>query len=1018
MGLNSKELKTRSTAKKLPKPKDVIYDPEGQWKYPGQVTKIPGGDITMAGVNYPVFGVDNLGNQQMMYPGMNYTFPGDNVTEYPMMKKGGQKDPRNFTNQNIQSSINQLMLRNKLLFGPGGRNIYSPLKQDAMKKSKKLKKYPEGGESLFPSHIPYKDQKMIYDSTSRWNSMMDANKNNYSNLHRQANQFYASPESKLFDEVTTKYGLKIFDDSKQISSPNATVTPNYAYAKKYTIPVDPSTVKPISPQVIPQPLPTGDPNYQAPVKQFKGFHKPTVGMAGNIPEGYNISDFNPNNEQPKIIPSPVFFDGGIAFPTQPTQKQFFNFGKVPQGPVGFYMNGGINTDGLAFPQQPTEKIFFSAFPWNPKYAHGGLPEAFPQQPPQNIFFSGAPFTPEYNLGGAPCYECGGKMEDGGVSGFHMMSDGSMMMNEDMQGEYKSGGWIQKATKGMRTDKPCTGPKFGGPTCPPGSKRYNLAKTFRAMAKKAMGGESGDGVDQDDYTGNMTNAFMSTIKNNTMMNIADQASQDVSNMYAQDGGNFGGMSMEDYGFNPDMMNNQMYQDKYNQMMNNQQQAGQNFFDQSMNMMSKMQKGGTGGGGPQKGQTYNEWIRSQGSPGGIKYDGRTWDGEKWVGELKPDFNTKDQDYQDYLDYQNFLKHKQNMPAPTYQAGYNQGYRYFPANYNRGYKIQGNQQLPAGITMPLSVKQDYGALDRFITGFRKDKNKHTFGPKSTTVTFRTYTDPYTGETKQAPASGDGQMNTADTNINSDQSNYISHPNYSAPSSVDLEAENWQQIGDNINANRYDNPLQQNVIESMKDFNPMPDFMSSQKRYGGLPKAQAGMFNPNCTEDDKMNPNSPCYTPNFLNQGMGFGQGRAGQPGFINNPVGDYHPDKYTDTSIKFKKDRFGNMSGEDKANWLMAGTDFLTAGLNAETPEQKKKRKDMMLADNQFMVQPANRIQNQGRYQWTGMGTGMMDPNSMDVIQQPGILSKYGGPQYQDGGEYELTDEEIAEIYAKGGSVEFLD
>ena len=44
-------------------------------------------------------------------------------------------------------------------------------------------------------------------------------------------------------------------------------------------------------------------------------------------------------------------------------------------------------------------------------------------------------------------------------------------------------WIQDATKNMRTDKPCTGKKFGSKTCPPGSKRYNLAKTFKAMNKK-------------------------------------------------------------------------------------------------------------------------------------------------------------------------------------------------------------------------------------------------------------------------------------------------------------------------------------------------------------------------------------------------------------------------------------------------------------------------------------------------------------------------------------------------------
>jgi len=51
---------------------------------------------------------------------------------------------------------------------------------------------------------------------------------------------------------------------------------------------------------------------------------------------------------------------------------------------------------------------------------------------------------------------------------------------------KDGKWIQKATKGMRKDKPCTGKKFGSASCPPGSKRYNLAKTFKKMAKKRKG----------------------------------------------------------------------------------------------------------------------------------------------------------------------------------------------------------------------------------------------------------------------------------------------------------------------------------------------------------------------------------------------------------------------------------------------------------------------------------------------------------------------------------------------------
>jgi len=51
---------------------------------------------------------------------------------------------------------------------------------------------------------------------------------------------------------------------------------------------------------------------------------------------------------------------------------------------------------------------------------------------------------------------------------------------------KGGKWIQKATASIKrrgTEGVCTGAKFGGPTCPEGSKRYNLAKTFRAMSKR-------------------------------------------------------------------------------------------------------------------------------------------------------------------------------------------------------------------------------------------------------------------------------------------------------------------------------------------------------------------------------------------------------------------------------------------------------------------------------------------------------------------------------------------------------
>jgi hypothetical protein len=59
----------------------------------------------------------------------------------------------------------------------------------------------------------------------------------------------------------------------------------------------------------------------------------------------------------------------------------------------------------------------------------------------------------------------------------------LLDEEGLQEEEK---WIQGAEKDIEkrgTEGVCTGDKFGGPTCKPGTKRYNLAKTFRKMAKK-------------------------------------------------------------------------------------------------------------------------------------------------------------------------------------------------------------------------------------------------------------------------------------------------------------------------------------------------------------------------------------------------------------------------------------------------------------------------------------------------------------------------------------------------------
>jgi hypothetical protein len=57
---------------------------------------IPSNQITMSDVEFPVIGVDNLGNKIVIQPGRDYTFPGDYVVETPMAQNGGSSQPSDY----------------------------------------------------------------------------------------------------------------------------------------------------------------------------------------------------------------------------------------------------------------------------------------------------------------------------------------------------------------------------------------------------------------------------------------------------------------------------------------------------------------------------------------------------------------------------------------------------------------------------------------------------------------------------------------------------------------------------------------------------------------------------------------------------------------------------------------------------------------------------------------------------------------------------------------------------------
>ena len=73
---------------------------------------IPSGNITMKGVDFPVMGTDNLGNQKLMMPGANYTFPGNSVYEVPL-----QNFPRHIQAQRGFEIAQDARMRNDIETG-------------------------------------------------------------------------------------------------------------------------------------------------------------------------------------------------------------------------------------------------------------------------------------------------------------------------------------------------------------------------------------------------------------------------------------------------------------------------------------------------------------------------------------------------------------------------------------------------------------------------------------------------------------------------------------------------------------------------------------------------------------------------------------------------------------------------------------------------------------------------------------------------------------------------------------
>lgn len=162
----------RSLKKGLPGgPNEKVFSKEGYRNTSSDVNNayniIPSGNITMKEKDGtplkkgPLMGTDNLGNSQIMFPGADYQFPGNMVTETPLAKKGGP-----FQNSNIYAT-NKLFVKNPLFKkrkkGKKAKGVYNP---------KAKYTYDDGGESGCPEGYAFnpKTGECIEWNPTVWNS--------------------------------------------------------------------------------------------------------------------------------------------------------------------------------------------------------------------------------------------------------------------------------------------------------------------------------------------------------------------------------------------------------------------------------------------------------------------------------------------------------------------------------------------------------------------------------------------------------------------------------------------------------------------------------------------------------------------------------------------------------------------------------------------------------------------------------------------------------------------------------
>lgn len=260
----------------------VPVSSRGLYDHPNQVVDVPtsDGSITMADIDYPVYGVDNTGMGQMMMPGGEYEFDGDMVRETPMMKAGGEMIKRadgSYSRRGLWDNIRA----NK---GSGKEPTKEMLKQE-----RKIKRSMEeggviaqAGTEVTPQAPPQPSKKSQLDLVLESPSKFDSGKTFHDIVKEVATEFKVDPRllwSSSFVEGMNLAALK----PNQVS--NAYLAEHEKNSKILDYPVD------------------GFYNYG--LDNF-GDTYPELVKRGYLPKDFDYYSYKTTNEQNRPIKTAAF----------------------------------------------------------------------------------------------------------------------------------------------------------------------------------------------------------------------------------------------------------------------------------------------------------------------------------------------------------------------------------------------------------------------------------------------------------------------------------------------------------------------------------------------------------------------------------------------------------------------------------------------------------------------------------------------------------------------------------------